>query len=160
MIGKFAWSRFGGKPHPEVDSAAVSVATEAPPLAPRNIAYVERTLHVQNGAYIDLPDVNAHRGSRIRISVKAIENTEFFSPAARIHVDLGGALITCGRKVKQEGVNAFLVPVRDGHEEEYSVFRFFSHSNGFAFMRIFVTHINPHAGDVDINFVQTRGAWS
>jgi len=158
IVGRFIWSTVRRRRYRTPDVHAAPAAPEAEIPKPKQADYINGVVRVRNGAYVDLPSSNSRQDDRIRVAVTAIENTESLLHV-RLRLDLGGALSTCGRKVKNESTNTFLAPAKDGHEEDYSIFHFFNHPNGFIFLRIFIAHIDPQSTDVDIDFARVRGVW-
>jgi hypothetical protein len=95
----------------------------------------------------------------VRITLKEIEISANSKPRTRLHVVDGGALVACGAAVEKVATNEFLLPARDVEEEDYSAFHFFTYPTAFIFVRVFVSRINPHAGEIEINFVQVQSVW-
>lgn len=162
------WRRF----HHREDANMLDVAAETSPtresrdvIAPsnyegdRNVRYSAGIIKIKNGDYADLPSIRSTLSGNVRLTVKAVELNSVGAPYARIHIDLGGALAAGGDLVKKSGVNEFLVPVKKGEEEDNSIIHIFSPRNCFIFERLYVSHINPHSGEVEIDYVQIYGIW-
>lgn len=118
----------------------------------RTVDYFSDTVKVKKGEYVDLPKFGM---TQIRVTLKDIELGQSDSPRVCLAIDGGGCLFSCGSLTEKYGTNEFLLRSRKhGQEEEWSVFKFFTHERTVHFFRVFVTHVNPHAGDVDLDFVQ------
>ena len=121
--------------------------------------YVSDTARIKNGDYFVLPKPDPLADSPVRITLKEIDCSENAIPRARLHVEVGGALVACGCAVEKVATNEFLLPARAGEEEDYSAFSFFTYPTAFLFLRVFVSHINQHTGEIEISFVQARSVW-
>lgn len=132
-------------------------------IVPKQMLYVSDIARIKNGEYFILPKLDTHADSPVRITLKEIENTTQSMPRAKLHIDVGGAIVACGSDVAKIATNEFLLPAREGRsgdEENYSAFHFFTtFPTAFIFFRVFVSHINVHAGEIEINFVQARSIW-
>jgi hypothetical protein len=146
---------------PQPVSAVVTSKT-ADPMS-KQMLYLSDIARIKNGEYFILPKLDPHSDSSARITLKEIENSEKSNPRARLHVDLGGAIVLCGPGVEKVATNEFLLPACAGSasdEENFSAFSFFTtFPTAFIFFRVFVSHINVHAGEIEINFVQVRSVW-
>lgn len=147
-------------PAPESVSA-VELPKNVVAAAPESkmMLYVSDTARIKNGDYFVLPKPDPMSDSPVRITLKEIDYSETAKPRARLHVDVGGALVACGCAVEKVATNEFLLPARAGEEEDYSAFHFFTYPTAFLFLRVFVSHINQHTGEIEINFVQARSVW-
>jgi len=129
----------------------------------KQMFYVSDITRIKNGEYFILPKLGPHADSSVRITLKEIENSTKSKPRARLQVDVGGSIVVCGSSVEKITTNEFLFPAREGCagvEEDYSAFQFFTtYPTAFIFFRVFVSHINAHAGEIEINFVQVRSVW-
>ena len=129
----------------------------------KQMLYVSDITRIKNGEYFVLPKIEPHADSSVRITLKEIENPTESKPRARLHIDVGGAIVACGSGVEKVATNEFLLPAREGstgEEEDYSAFHFFTtFPTAFIFFRVFVSHINAHTGEIEINFVQVRSVW-
>ena len=125
----------------------------------KKMLYGAGITRIKNGEYFLLPKSDLWANSQVRITLKEIDTTNSSVPRARLHLDIGGALVACGCAVKKIATNEFLLPARAGEEEDYSAFHFFTYPTAFHFVRVFISHINPHAGEVEVNFVQVRSIW-
>lgn len=153
-------ARSAHAPAPKAVSATeASMNVKAAEPETRTMLYVSDTARIKNGDYIVLPRLDSITDSPVRVTLKEIDCLETTRPRARLHVDVGGALVACGCAVEKLATNEFLVPVRAGEEEDYSAFHFFTYPTAFLFLRVFVSHINQHAGEIEICFVQIRSVW-
>ena len=129
----------------------------------KQMLYVSDITRIKNGEYFVLPKIEPHADSLVRITLKEIENPTKSKPRARLHIDVGGAIVACGSGVEKVATNEFLLPAREGstgEEEDYSAFHFFTtFPTAFIFFRVFVSHINAHTGEIEINFAQVRSVW-
>ena len=121
--------------------------------------YVSDTARIKNGDFFVLPKSDLMLNLPVRITLKEIDYSENAKPRARLHVEVGVTLVACGCAVKKVATNEFLLPARDGEEEDYSAFHFFTYPTAFLFLRVFVSHINQHTGEIDINLVQAQSVW-
>jgi hypothetical protein len=106
--------------------------------------------------------------STVRISVSEILKSTFYSSSlmsekealgALISFSTGGGLVFGGVECKRTGVNEYLIPQKEFHDEEpCSVYAYYVGDGYFSFIRVFVDHINQHSRQVTLNmaFVQLR----
>lgn len=152
----------GSPPQPigVVDTSATSKTAEP---TSKQMLYMSDIARIKNGEYFLLPKLDQSSESLVRITLKEIENSDKDKPRARLYIDLGGAIVACGPCVEKVATNEFLLPAcsaRPSDEEDYSAFHFFTtFPTAFIFFRVFVSHINVHAGEIEINFVQARSVW-
>jgi hypothetical protein len=125
----------------------------------KQMLYVSGVARIKNGEYFLLPKPDPKADSPVRITLKEIDTSDNSKPRARLHLAVGGALVTCGYAVEKVATNEFLLPARAGEEADFSAFHFFTYPTAFLFVRVFVSHINPHAGEIEIDFVQVRSVW-
>ena len=131
-------------------ASAESVARRKPER--RTADYFSDIVKVKKGEYVDLPKFGM---TQIRLTLKDIELGQSDAPRVRLAIDGGGSLFSCGSLAEKSGTNEFLLRSRKyGGEEEWSAFKFFTHERAVHFFRVFVTHINPHVGDVELDCVQ------
>jgi len=146
-----------------VISANTPIMVKTADTVSKQMLYVSDIARIKNGEYFILPNLDPHADSSVRITLKEIENTTQSNPRAKLYVDVGGAIVACGSNVEKIATNEFLLPAREGRtgeEEDYSAFHFFTtFPTAFIFFRVFVSHINAHAGEIEISFVQVRSVW-
>ena len=155
-------TRFG-KPQPvapvpqPVDTAKMPdiVKTEVP-VSTQQMRYVSGKKRIKNGDYYLLPKFSTYSG-QVCVTIKAIEKHKTLGHRAKLRINDSMGLMGCGSFVEEDVEGEFLMPVYDsGKEEDYSVFNFKTSPLYFEFFRVFVSHINPHAGEIEVDFVQAH----
>lgn len=110
----------------------------------KQMLYVSDITRIKNGEYFILPKLELLTDSSVRITLKEIENSPKSKPRARLHVDVGGAIVACGSDVEKVTTNEFLFPAREGRtgeEEDFSAFHFFTtFPTAFIFFSVCFTH--------------------
>jgi hypothetical protein len=170
FLGREIWQRFGPKKILQPPSTEISVTVQPPPptiaekaYQPVNLDRVFITKRVKAGDYIDLV---RDRDRRIRITVAFIENMEITRKykseaetvaAVSLNIDLGGAVAHAGINVRENGVNRFTMPQSAAQESEDSIYHFHNSVSYSSIFRVYAEHINPQAGEVDLNILHIVG---
>ena len=131
------------------------VKTEVP-VSMQKMRYVSGKKRIKNGDYYLFPTFSTY-SRQTCVTLKAIEKHKTLGPRARLRFNDSMGLMGCGSFVEEDAEGEFLMPFRDGgKEEDYSVFNFDTSPLYFEFFRLFISHINLHAGEIEIDFVQAR----
>jgi hypothetical protein len=148
----------GGQNIPAVQTVSLVANTPPQPAVPITVSEpaFQRVFVVRVGGYQDF----TWGSTKIRIEVKAIKRTTPPGRAvvggeqdhAHIYVSTGGGLVYGGEETTREGVNEFLVPVKQFREEEPRCVLFFhTADNYYRFFRVFVDHINATSSEVTLD---------
>lgn len=96
---------------------------------------------------------------RFRITLKRVIRPDDGSVAAQVHVDFGGAAVSCGPLVEETAFNEFVLPRASRDEPRNCVFHYQDHGDSLDFMRIKLRGVDMDADIAEIDVMQISGHW-
>lgn len=140
------------------------VYTNAPTIRVRDsqrIDRLHRVVSLKAGEHADLLDLTFDRLPRLRVTLRGVQSALQAAPDyARLHVELGGAIVGCGSEVKSVGTNEFLTPRAARDEQPFSILHFDGQGTAVSFLRIKVLRIDVEAGSAEIDVLHICGHWA
>jgi len=126
---------------------------------PNTVEYIYKKITLKAGEYFSLE----LKYSDIKIYFRDIEQHKFTTSlgqstqdAAKLYIDTGGGIIHGGKITISTKVNEYLVPVKYDLEEPYSLYFYYAKEDTIRFFRVFVSHINSYAKEVELDIAYLR----
>jgi hypothetical protein len=142
---------------------SIALADSAAPTVRLNDAQrmdrLRRTITLKAGEHSDLLDRTFDGVPRLRITFVDFESPESDTVRARLHVDFGGAVASCGSLATELGPNQFMVPCAPQHEQRSSITHFYGANNVVNLLRIKVAAIDKTAGSVNVDVLHVCSRW-